>query len=96
MLILFPACCDGLLSLSQAIAKPVITSITHGAVKFPHSPYYLNCPVPTVYPEKLVLSRPICFELSAFPYKVKVLTTVVSQSYGKLFQERLWTPFTVP
>ena len=91
MLILFPAYCDDLLSLSPAIAKPATLSITNGVVTFPHSPCHLSCPVPTVYTEELVFSRPICFELSAYGQSLDYC-----QSDGKLFQERLWTPSTVP
>ena len=38
---------------------------------FQHFPSHLNSAVPTVYPGKLFLSLPICFELSAFSSKVK-------------------------
>ena len=36
-----------------------------------HSPFYRDCPVPTVSQEELVFSRSICFELSAFASMVK-------------------------
>ena len=62
-------------STPQLSPKPVTPSITNEDVTFPHSSH-LNCPVPTVSPEELVLSRRICFELSAFASMVKVLTIV--------------------
>ena len=55
----------------QLSPKLVTPSITNGDSTFPHSPSHLNCSVPTVSPFELVLSRPICFELYAFAFKVK-------------------------
>ena len=56
---------------SQLSPKPVTPRITNRDVTFPHSPSNLNCTVPTVSPEQLVLSGPICFELFAFASLIK-------------------------
>ena len=79
ILILFPGYCDGPLSLSPAIIKTGILSMTNGDVTFPHSPLNLNCPIPTVDPKELFFSCLICSELSALASMVKVLTIVVCQ-----------------
>ena len=55
----------------QLSPKLVTPSITNGDVTFLHSPSNLNCLVPTISPLELVLSRLICFELSAFASKFK-------------------------
>ena len=55
----------------QLSRKLVTSSVTNGDVTFPHSPFHLNCPISTVSLLELVLSRPICFELSAFTSMVK-------------------------
>ena len=55
----------------QLSPKLVTPGITNGDFTFPHSPSHFNGPVPTVSPLELVLSRPTCFELSAFVPKVK-------------------------
>ena len=73
MLIFFPADCDGRLSLSPAISKPIISSITNEDVTFPHSHSHLNCSVFTDSPEQLVLSRPTCSEISDFASMIKVV-----------------------
>ena len=90
MLILFPACCDGPLSLPSAIAIPRHTQYHKWRRHIFTFVSHLNCPVPTVS-EGLVLSRPIYFELSAFAYMVKFLAIVVSQSLEKLLLQRPWT-----
>ena len=59
--------CSSLLLLP----KLVTPSVTNEDVTFPHYPSHLNCPIPTVSPFELVLSCPICFELSTFGSKVK-------------------------
>ena len=46
-------------------------SVANGDVTFPHSPFHLNCPISTVSPMELVLSRLLCFEVSAFASYVK-------------------------
>ena len=58
-------------SSPQLLPKLVTPSVTNGDVIFLNSFSHLNCPIPTVSPLKLVLSRPICFELSSFGSKVK-------------------------
>ena len=65
-------------------------------VTFSHSPSHLNCPFPTVSPEEMAFSNPICFELSSFASMVKAFTLIVSLSCEKLFLQRLWTPPTGP
>ena len=47
------------------------SSVANGDATFPHSPSSFNSPIPTVSPLELVLSRPICFELSAVAFKVQ-------------------------
>ena len=58
-------------SSTQLLPKLVTSSVTNGDVTFPHSPSHLNCPISTVSPLELVVSRSICFELSAFASKVQ-------------------------
>ena len=58
-------------SSCQRFAKLVTPSVANGDVTFLHSPFYFNCPIATVFPLELVLSRPTCFELSAVASKVK-------------------------
>ena len=55
----------------QLFPKLVTPSVTNGDVTFPHSSSHLNGPIPTVSPLELVLSCPICYELSAFAFKVE-------------------------
>ena len=39
-------------------------SVANEDVTFPHSPFHLDCPISTVSPMELVLSRLLCFEVS--------------------------------
>ena len=55
----------------QLLPKFVTYGVTNGDVTFSHFPSHLKCPIPTVSPLELVLTRPICFELSAFACKAK-------------------------
>ena len=82
------------LCLSPAITKLVTSSITNEDLTFSQFLSHLNCFVPTVYPGDLVLSLPICFELSAFTSKVKAFYYCRKSVVKIFFLQCLWTPST--
>ena len=83
-------------SLPQLLQKVVKPRVTNAAVTFPHFPSHLNCPIPTVSPLVLVLSRPECFEISAFASKVKASYNCLKSVLWKTLPSALWTPSTGP
>ena len=70
-----------ILVLSELLPKLITHSVTNGNVTFPHFASHLNCPTPTVSSLELVLSRPKCFELSAFASKVKASCNCCKSSH---------------
>ena len=92
----FPVYCDGPLSISLAIAKTRYTHYHKSRRHISTYPSHFNCPVRTVSPEELIFHAPYAL---SFPHSLrwsKPLIIIVSQPYGKLFLQRLWTPSTEP
>ena len=77
MLVLFPKAVTSLPAAMvpcfspQLLPKLVTPRVTNGGDTLPDFPSRINCPTSTVSPFELVLSRPICFDLSAFTSKVE-------------------------
>ena len=63
--------CSRVLFLSPAIAKTLYNQYHKSRYHISIFPSHLNCSAPTVSPLELVLSRSVCFELSAFAAKIK-------------------------